>query len=71
MHEETVAGVPLAVLVAITAAVATVMETDPGRVAVRSVRPVSATGAGPGSAWSAAGRVQQHLSRLQPLRRGW
>lgn len=71
MHEETVAGVPLSVLVAITAAVAAVLETEPGRLAVRSIRPVAASAAGAGNAWAAAGRIEQHLSRLQPLRRGW
>ncbi|BDG60774.1 hypothetical protein [Caldinitratiruptor microaerophilus] len=70
MHEETVAGVPLPVLVAITAAVAAVLDTEPGRVAIRSVRPVAGPAAGAGN-WAVAGRMQQHLSRLQPLRRGW
>lgn len=71
MHEETVTGVPLAVVVAITAAVAAAMDTDPGRVAVRSVRPLRGGRPPSGGNWTVAGRLQQHLARVQPLRRGW
>lgn len=59
-------GIPLEVVAAITAAVAAVLETSPDRLVFRAIaaEPGAAPPPGP-SPWSAAGRLEQHLTRGQ------
>lgn len=63
MQQQTVNGAPLDVVAAISAVLAAVLGTEPGRLAIRSITPVAVAPAPVPAAWATAGRLEQHLTR--------